>query len=266
MPTALITGASQGSGKATALLFARNGYDLILAARRQDALEPVTQEIQALGRQALAIPTDVGDAQQVRSLMQKALEKFAQIDVLVNNAGICLTGPVEKTSPEDWQLLMSTNFWGAVNTIQALLPHFLTQGHGVIVNVGSFGGKMPLPYMTAYCASKYAVTGLTEALRLELNPKNIHVCAVHPGVINSNFMERAMFRGYSEAEALDRQQQMQTLLQASWVSQPEEIAQAIWDAIRYRRSEVVVGPTWVATEAHRLFPAAVQWLMQKVGR
>lgn len=265
-PTVLITGASQGSGKATALLFARNGYDLVLAARQPDRLEAVATQIRSLDRQAIAVPTDTGNAEQVQTLVQKAIDTFGQIDVLVNNAGICLTGPIEQTSLADWHQIMDTNFWGYVYPIQALLPQFLQRGTGAIVNVGSFGGKMPLPNMTAYCASKYAVTGLTETLRLELAPKGIHVCAVHPGVINSDFLDRATFRGQNEAEAADRRQQMQATLQAGWVSQPEDIAKAIWDAVQHKKSDVVVGPTAIATEAYRLAPGLMQWVMQQAAR
>ncbi|NET31877.1 MAG: SDR family oxidoreductase [Cyanothece sp. SIO1E1] len=260
-PTALITGASQGSGRATALLFASKGYDVAIAARQPERLEAIADEIRALGRRAIAIPTDVGDPQQVEALISDALTTYAHIDVLVNNAGICLTGSMEKTTLQDWQQIMATNFWGYVYTIQALLPHLLAQGHGHIVNVGSFGGKMPLPNMTAYCASKYAVTGLTETLQLELAPQGIQVCAVHPGVIKSSFLERALFRGQTQQDSQQLRQQMSTLLESSWVSSPDDIAKAVWEAIEQKRSEVVVGPVAIATEAYRLFPRLIQWTL-----
>ncbi|WAL62185.1 SDR family NAD(P)-dependent oxidoreductase [Thermocoleostomius sinensis] len=266
MPSVLITGASQGSGKATALRFARQGYDVVLAARQADRLQTVAKDISALGRRAVAIPTDVGQLEQVTALVHHALEQLGAIDVLINNAGICLTGTMAQTSIDDWQQLMNTNFWGYVYTIQALLPHFLAQGRGTIVNVGSFGGKMPLPYMTAYCASKYAVTGLTETLRLELQPRGIHVAAVHPGVINSSFMERAMFRGQDDQETQSRQSQMQSALKGAWVSQPEDIANAIWEAVTKQRAEIIVGPVAIATEVYRLAPGLAQWMLSQSTR
>lgn len=261
-PTVLITGASQGTGKATALLFARRGYNAILAARQPERLDTVASEVRSLGREALAVPTDVGNWQQVRSLVDRGLEHFEQIDVLVNNAGICLTGGVEKTSIEDWHRLMDTNFFGYVHTIEALLPHFLSRGRGAIVNVGSFGAKMPIPRMTAYCASKYAVTGLTESLRVELEPKGIHVGAVHPGVINSDFLERALFRGEDETEIERGREQMDRALQSPLVSQPEDIANGIWEVARDRKSEVVVGSVAMATQAYRFAPGLVEWLLK----
>lgn len=263
--TVLITGASQGSGKATALLFAQKGYNVVLAARNLERLEATANEVRSLGGSVLAIPTDVGDAQQVQELVNKALETYGNIDVLVNNAGICLTGSMAKTTLEDWHQIMNTNFWGYVYTINAILPHFLDRQTGTIINVGSVGGKMPVPDMTAYCASKYAVTGLTETLRFELAPKGINVCSVHPGIINSNFMERAQFRGENNSEVENRRQQMETVLKSSFVSQPEDIAKAIWEAVHKKQSDTVVGLTSIATEAYRLFPGLMQFIMTQIG-
>ncbi len=259
--TVLITGASQGSGKATALLFAQKGYNVVLAARNLERLEATANQVRSLGGSVLAIQTDVGDAQQVQDLVKKALETYGSIDVLVNNAGICLTGSMVSTTLEDWHQIMNTNFWGYVYTINAILPHFLDRKTGTIINVGSVGGKMPLPDMTAYCASKYAVTGLTETLRLELAPKGINVCSVHPGIINSNFMERAQFRGENNNETETRRQQMESALTSSFVSQPEDIAKAIWEAVHKKQSDTVVGLTSIATEAYRLFPGFMQFMM-----
>ncbi|MGJ3244711.1 MAG: SDR family NAD(P)-dependent oxidoreductase [Elainellaceae cyanobacterium] len=260
-PTVLITGASQGSGKAAAHLFAQNGYRVALAARQPERLEHAAAEIRQVGQDAIAIPTDVGDRHQVEALVEKTLDHFGQLDVLVNNAGICLTGPVENTTLDDWQQIINTNVWGYVYTIHAALPHMLDRKAGTIVNVGSFGGKMPLPTMTAYCTSKYAVTGLTDSLRLELAPKGIHVAAVHPGVINSSFMERAQFRGQDAQAEQQGRDRLQSVLSSSFVSEPDDIAIAIWDAVSKKKSDVVVGVASVATEAYRLVPGLMQWAL-----
>lgn len=120
-------------------------------------MESVAQEVQNLGRAALSVPTDVRDPNQVNALVNKALEQYSAIDVLVNNAGIYISGPVEQFSLNDWHQAVDTNFWGYVHTIQALLPHFLERGTGTIVNLSSIGGKVPVPYLVPYSASKYAV-------------------------------------------------------------------------------------------------------------
>lgn len=265
-PTILITGASQGIGKATALLFAHKGYDVVLAAREPDRLNIVAQEIRTQGRDALAVSTDVTNPQQVNTLVERALAAYGQIDVLVNNAGICSSGSIEKTSLEDWHKVIDVNLWGYVHTIQALLPQFLAQGAGTIVNVGSFGGKVPLPYMTAYCTSKYAITGLTETLRLELEPKGIQVCGVHPSVTNSAFLERSIFSGQDERETKQWQQQMQEMLASPFASQPEDVAKAIWDVVKHPQAEVVVGTAAVATATYRFAPGLMNWIFQRTRK
>ncbi|HEY9816965.1 MAG TPA: SDR family oxidoreductase [Candidatus Obscuribacterales bacterium] len=265
-PTVLITGASQGTGRATARLFAQRGYNLVLAARQAERLEAIAQEINQSGCQTLAVPTDVADASAVDRLVHQALDRFGSVDVLVNNAGICLTGTMEHTSLEDWQQILNTNLWGYIHTIHALLPQFIERQQGAIVNVGSFGGKMPLTHMTAYCTSKYAVTGLTDTLRLELAPQGIHVGLVNPGLINSQFLERAQFRGASTAAAEQQRQQMAQAMMQSWASRPEDVAQAIWEVVTDRKMEVGVGATAIATEAYRLLPGLVQWAMARLGR
>jgi short-subunit dehydrogenase len=144
---------------------------------------------------------------------------------------------MEKTSLEDWHKVIDLNLWGYVHTIQALLPQFLARGAGTIVNVGSFGGKVPLPYMTAYCTSKYAIAGLTETLRLELEPKGIQVCGVHPSVTKSAFLERSIFRGQDEQETNERQQRMAQMLESPLASQPEDVAK------KFNKSRVGDGQT-----------------------
>ncbi len=116
--------------------------------------------------------------------------------------------------------------------------------------------------MAAYCASKYAVTGLTETLRLELAPKGIHVCAVHPGVINSDFLERAQFHDRDEPAVELRRQQMTKMVKSEWATQPEDIAKAIWDAVKNQRAEVTADPAFLAWEAYRLFPGLMRWAME----
>jgi short-subunit dehydrogenase len=263
-PTVLITGASQGIGKATALLFARKGYDLVLAARQADRLTAVGQEVQALGRAALTVPTDVTDAGQVNALVNKALEQYSAIDVLINNAGIYISGPAEQFSLEDWHKAIDLNLWGYIHTIHALLPHFLERGSGTIVNLSSIGGKVPAPYLVPYSTSKFAVTGLTESLYSELKPKGIHVCGIYPNLIKSSFMERAIFRGKDEEDEQARRDQLNQVVSTPVVEKPEDVAKAIWDAVEHQRSEVLVGSANVSNGAYRLFPGLMQLLFRQV--
>lgn len=263
MAVILITGASQGIGRATALLFARQGYDLVLAARQSDRLQAVAQEVQNLGQSAIAIPTDVKDAQQVQAMVAKALEHYSAIDVLVNNAGIYISGPVEAFSLEDWHQAIDTNLWGYIHTIHALLPHLLTRGTGTIINVSSIGGKVPLPYLVPYTTTKFAVTGLTEALHSELKPKGIHVGGIYPSIIKSDFLERAILRGKDQQDAQGRLDQLKQVLSAPVVEKPEDVANAIWEAVRQQKEEVLVGSANVSKAAYGVFPGLMQWIFRK---
>lgn len=262
-PTVLITGASQGIGKATALLFARKGYDLVLAARKVDRLDAAAGEVQALGRAALTVPTDVRDPEQVNTLVNKALEHYGAIDVLINNAGIYVSGPAEQFSLEDWHQVIDLNVWGYIHTIHGLLPHFLERGSGTIVNMSSIGGKVPAPYLVPYSTSKFAVTGLTQALHSELKPKGIHVCGIYPNLIKSSLMERAIFRGKDEQGAQARRDQLNQVLSTPVVEKPEDVAQAIWDAVKHQKSEVLVGSANVSKAAYGLFPGLMQWIFRQ---
>jgi short-subunit dehydrogenase len=260
--TALITGASQGIGKSTALLFAKNGYDLIITARNKDQLDSTAEQIKSYGRQVLAIATDVSDRSAVEELVKLGIEQFSTIDVLINNAGICMSAPMAETSIEDWEKIINVNLWGYIYTIKALLPHFIARKQGNIINVGSFGGKVPLPKMTAYCTSKYAITGLTETLRLELQPQGIHVSGIHPSVTNSDFLERAIFKDGALQEEQNRRQAMEKMLASPLASQPEDVAQAIWDAVKHPQAEVIVGSAKIPSFLHRLFPSVTQGILQ----
>ncbi|MFS8866581.1 SDR family NAD(P)-dependent oxidoreductase [Synechococcus sp. H65.1] len=270
----LITGASEGIGRATAFTFARGGYRLALAARTAETLKQTAIELeQSFNAEVLAVPTDVTQPEQVQKLVEATLERYGRIDCLINNAGICLSGPFLQTTLEHWQALLAVNFWGYLHTIRAVLPDMLKRKKGQIVNVGSIGGKMPLPQMAAYCASKYAVSGLTEALRLELQPHGIQVIAVHPGLVNSNFLKRAVFVEETGAEVSAEEnlthpsgarQRMQQALESFWVSQPEEVAAAIWEAVCQSKSEVIVGMAQWAVGAYTLFPGWVGPLLQSL--
>jgi short-subunit dehydrogenase len=264
--TVLITGASEGIGKATALLFAQNGYNVVLAARNSDRLSEVCEEIEALGGSALAVPTDVRDAEQVQSLVKTALAHYPSIDVLVNNAGIYISGPVAQFTLDDWHQTIDTNLWGYIHTVHAVLPHFLAQQQGAIVNVGSIGGKVALPYLTPYTTSKFAITGFTEALRAELSSKGIHVCGIYPNLIRSNFLERAIFRGNDDQDVVDRQQQVRQTLAVPFIEKPEDVAQAIWTGVQHRKAEIVVGSAKLASATNSLFPGVMEWMLKTIFR
>ncbi|BAU63691.1 short-chain dehydrogenase/reductase SDR [Stanieria sp. NIES-3757] len=261
--TVLITGASQGIGKATALLFAQKGYDVVIAARNSEKLAQVAEEIRLLNRKVLAIPTDVSDRDAVTNLVDQALANFYHIDVLVNNAGICMSAPMVQTTIEEWQQIINVNLWGYIYTIKALLPHFLSRQQGTIINVGSFGSKVPLPNMTAYCTTKYAIAGLSETLRLELESSGIHVCGVHPSVTKTSFLERAVFKNKEGNTDNQQAEQMKKFMTSPLASSPEDVAKAIWQAVKHPQAEIIVGSAKFPATLYRLFPGLTQWVFQQ---
>ncbi|MBW4527345.1 MAG: SDR family oxidoreductase [Phormidium tanganyikae FI6-MK23] len=259
--TALVTGASQGIGKATVLELAKHGYDIILVAREPERLEAAATEVRTLGRQAYAIPTDVQDPAQVEQLIQRAIAQVGTIDVLVNNAAIYYMGPVEEASLNDWHTILDTNVWGYIHTIRALLPHFLSRKNGTIVNVVSIGGLDPIPYQVPYTTSKHALTGLTKSLRSELEPKGIHVCGIYPSFIRTQLYERALFRG---EDAKNRFEFMYKAFHSPVLETPEYVAQTLRHAIEHRQKDVLVGTAHFWTAMFHLAPAVMKPIVRRV--
>jgi NAD(P)-dependent dehydrogenase (short-subunit alcohol dehydrogenase family) len=188
--TAVITGATSGIGRETALEFARCGVNVVAAGRREDRLLELVNQIEASNGKAIAVQTDVSDRQQVESLIGRAAEHFGAIDTLVNNAGVGFAARFEEQSIEDFRRVMEVNFWGAVYASKAALPQMRRQpAGGVIINVSSIMGKRGMPYETAYCASKFALAGFSEALRTEVMSDKIDVSTIFPGAVETEIFE-----------------------------------------------------------------------------
>jgi short-subunit dehydrogenase len=196
-PAAIITGASSGIGAATAELLASRRYNLVLGARRLPALEALALDLaRRFGTEAVALACDVRCEEDVQRLVDVALERFGRLDVLVNNAGIGLYGRVEDTTAEDFRDALETNVMGVHHGIRAAVPVMRRQGFGHIVNVGSVVGKRSWPYHGAYAASKFALVGLTQALRAELAGSGVSATLVLPATTATPFFENARATGY----------------------------------------------------------------------
>jgi short-subunit dehydrogenase len=185
----IVTGASAGIGRETALEFARRGADVVLAARREERLQEVAEHCRRIGVEALVVPADVGRADDVARVVQATLDRFGRIDVLVNNAGFGFSGTIEETGEQDMRDLLNVNYMSAFLATKAVLPVMRKQGHGHIVNVSSVVGKLAFPFHGAYAASKFALIGMTEALRGELEGSGITATVVLPATTRTEFFD-----------------------------------------------------------------------------
>lgn len=190
--TVVITGASSGVGRATALAFALEQARLVLAARGGQALEEVAEACRRLGASAVAVPTDTSVAADVAELARQALAGSGRIDYWINNAGVLALGRFEEMPVAVTDQIVGTNLLGYMHAAHAVLPIFKRQGRGVLINNISIGGWMPAPYGTAYTASKFGVRGLVEGLQAEVSDwPDIHICALYPGFQRSTGIEHA---------------------------------------------------------------------------
>jgi short-subunit dehydrogenase len=176
----VITGASSGIGKATAIEFAKRGANLVLAARREFGLEKTAHECESHGVTAVVVPTDVSDEEAVQELADRAMLEFGHIDIWINNAGVYMMGEVKDTPVESMRRLFDINFFGMVHGCKAVLPYMMKRGRGQIINTGSQAGKMAYCEAGTYCASKFAITAFTDALRQELGGTGVDVSLVMP--------------------------------------------------------------------------------------
>ena len=193
LKVALITGAGSGIGKASALALAKEGYAIVLAGRRQDALDAVAAEISALGAQVLAVPTDVGDAGAVSALFAKTMEKFGRLDLLFNNAGMGAPGvPLEDLSLAQWQTVVNVNLTGSFLCTQEAFRIMKAQTPmgGRIINNGSISAHAPRPNSSPYTATKHAITGLTKASSLDGRKYDIAVGQIDIGNAATDMTER----------------------------------------------------------------------------
>lgn len=195
--TAVVTGASSGLGRATAMALARRGASVALVARRADLLEEVAGELRALGARAIGIPCDVADPAAVAKALERVRSELGEPDILVNAAGIGIWRPFHAVSEAEHRAMMDVNYWGAFHWIRGVLPGMRARGRGHVVNVSSGAGKVAFAVTSGYSASKFALTGLSESLHRELLGTGVGVSCLHPGSIRTAFWseERTPTRG-----------------------------------------------------------------------
>lgn len=250
----LITGASSGIGEAMALEFSAQGASVVLAARRKDRLDQLVGHITQQGGKALALACDVTQTNQLEEVIHTTINAFGRLDVVVANAGFSVAGNFEHLSVEDYQRQFETNFFGVIRTAKSAL-HALKHSRGSLVLIGSVNSYLSAPGASAYCASKFALRGLAEALTAELRPAGVAVTLICPGFVESE-IRQINFKG----ELTDAKDPV-----PAWLVMPKaKAARQIVRAVASRRQEVVITGhgkfgAWIARHVPWIPRLAFRW-------
>ena len=251
----VITGASSGIGKGLAEQFARYGANVVLAARSVDKLENLEQSLRLTGVEALSVKTDVKSEESCKNLIDKTIERFGKIDILINNAGISMRAIFEDMDLSVMEEVMQINFWGTVYCTKYALPHLL-KSKGSVVGVSSIAGYVGLPARTAYSASKYAMQGFLDSLRSENMKTGLHVLVACPGYTASNIRMNALnAEGHSQKETPKKEEKLM---------QPAEVANAILKAVKKRKRTLVLTTEGkMAVFLSKFFPSFIDKMVFK---
>jgi NAD(P)-dependent dehydrogenase (short-subunit alcohol dehydrogenase family) len=198
--TVLITGGSRGLGLVLARCFLKEGARVAICGRDEETLERARKELEQVGGEVLTLTCDVKDPVQVEAMVAEVQERMGPVEVLVNNAGIIQAGPVEAMTLEDFQEAMDTHLWAPLYTTLAVLPAMKRRGEGRIVNISSIGGRVSIPHLVPYSASKFALVGLSDGMRAELAQDGIKVTTVCPSLMRTGSPQNATFKGDHEKE------------------------------------------------------------------
>lgn len=249
----IITGASSGFGEDAAMLFAKEGCKVVLAARRIDRLQNLAIKIQEMGGEAFAIPADLIDPAEVTNMVQTTLELYGRIDILFNNAGIGRVDWFENHSPErDISMLVQVNLISLMHVTHQVLPHMLKRGEGHIINMVSVAGLISPPLIASYSASKHGARAFTDALRREVAPFGVHVSGIYPGPARTEFGQHiGKNKAYSSLRS-----KINIHMDSNYVAR-----RVIDVAKRPRRSLII--PWWfrIVTALDTLFPVFMDWVM-----
>jgi NADP-dependent 3-hydroxy acid dehydrogenase YdfG len=250
-PVIVITGASSGIGLAAARLFAKQGFRVVLAARRTERLISCTEDIRNQGGEALPLTTDVTKVDQIERLIETTIREYGRIDILFNNAGFGRLKWLELLDPyEDIELQLQVNILGVINTSRLVIPHMIKQQSGHIINMASIAGLIAPPTYSVYSASKFAVRGFTEALRRELNVFGIRVSGIYPGAVDTEFSQHA-----GRVHNNKRTTTPKILRLTS-----EKIAETVWRVTTHPRRMVIVPQIMVPVVwLNTIAPAIVDW-------
>lgn len=259
--TVLVTGAASGIGRETALAFAREGAVLLLADIDSPGLDEVSRTLACMGAVSRKFVMDVADVNEVERVASLVRGEFGALDVLVNNAGVFVWADFADTTLEDWEWLLGVNLWGPINTLKAFLPGMIEKKSGHVVNVASAGGLVTLPALSAYCTSKFAVVGLTEALGQEVREHGIAVTTICPGSTKTPIIKNIRVRG------LDREKLEKKVFPLANRYPAEKAAARIVEAVKRERPFVLMTATMrMLYLVKRISPALYRGMMRPFTR
>ncbi len=260
----VITGAASGIGRATARALVEAGSHVALVDRDRGGLETLRAELASKGRAVSTHVVDVSSRSEMEQLPQAVLDAHGRVHVLINNAGVSVTGTLEEVSLEDFEWIVGINFWGVVYGCKFFVPHLKRHAPGHIVNLSSMFGLIGLPTQGAYCATKFAVRGLSESLRYELVQDRVGVTSVHPGGIRTNIVRSSRFHEGGRSGIRDRVERMFE----KRAKPPEVAAAAILRAIQRNEARVLIAPEAFVTDwVKRLSPVIPdRWVSRAFDR
>jgi NAD(P)-dependent dehydrogenase (short-subunit alcohol dehydrogenase family) len=261
---AVVTGAAKGIGRATALELAAQGARVAGCDTDEAQLGATLRECEGLGASTLGAVVDVSDASQMQAFAEQVERELGPTSCLVNNAGVGVSAGFFDTELEDWEWLLRVNLWGAIHGARSFAPFMRARRAGRIVNVASASGYCNLPALAAYGTTKYAVVGLSEALRAELLPSGVMVSVVCPGIVATSILDTARIRGVRDVEAERRS--LQALYRRRGHA-PELVARAVVGALKSGKALVpVTSEAWLLYVMKRAMPDALPWLLRASGR
>ncbi len=248
----LITGGSRGLGLVLARELAERGARIAICARDRDELRRAKDDLEARGAEVFDAVCDMREQSDVESMVADVRSRFGRIDVLVNNAGVIQVGPLDAQTQEDFEDAMRIHFWGPFYAMRAILPEMQRRGEGRIVNISSIGGKIAVPHLAPYCASKFALAGLSSAMHTELAKDGVRVTTVYPGLMRTGSHINALFKGQNEKEFA-----LFSIMNGSPFTSvsAENAARQIVDAAAHGKAELVISPqAKAAAKINALFP------------
>jgi NAD(P)-dependent dehydrogenase (short-subunit alcohol dehydrogenase family) len=250
----VVTGAASGIGREIALAFARRGARLAVADIDAVRLQGVREELDGMGAEVHVHVVDVSVAEQVRNLCDEVYREMGRVDVLCNNAGIGIGGRFEDVTLEDWEWIVGVNLWGVIHGCHYFYPRMIAQGGGGhIVNTASGAGLAPLPLMTAYCCTKYAVVGLSETLRAEAALHGIGVSAICPGIVDTPITRSAKLCSGTDRSTPQELQDRIARIYGRRGYTPDRVAAAVVKAVERNRGVTPVCPeTYAGDWLHRV--------------